>query len=467
MSAVEIQPGTIGLLAGLSTESHVGVLLGAGASVAAGLPDWNTFAIDLLVNSGAISDRATADAFLEGQDPAIAAEAAKQAAGSSWPNVLRATLYGDTPVDPAPLHAAAAALAATRDPSAVSLFTLNYDDLLEESLRGILDQPYDPSVFSRSEFRPRASAGEHEVHHLHGLLPREPSTAETVVLTLGDYHRLGQKQAAWQVSALQEAIQKGPLILAGTSYRDPDIRQWIHDLISEDDGAEVLVFLAREGMKLGREQFELVRSALEMQWSALGVQVIATHDHADAAQALRELPHIKDDEYAAPSQRAGRLWQAHVDQFTLFQEGDSDELEQDLLTLQEQLPSFGNLTLWVADSNGLLVRWAANDRVYRSPTHLRRILTGHDSYWIAGQCLGRNDTLIKDVVQPASTARWRSVVAVPVVVDLRGGPPLPCAVISAASMKTRSEAPLDELSTVFAELSEKWSSLLKLRHDGL
>ncbi|MGF0313815.1 SIR2 family protein [Rhodococcus sp. IEGM1428] len=467
MSAVEIQPRTVGPLAALSTDSHVSVLLGAGASVAAGLPDWNTFAIELLVNSGAIKDRATAGAFLEGQDPAIAAEAAKQAAGADWPNLLRSTLYGDTPVDPAPLHAAAAALAAARDPSSISLFTLNYDDLLEESLRGILDQPSDPKVFSRWDLRPRASPSEHEVHHLHGLLPRAPSTAEAVVLTLGDYHRLGQKQAAWQVSALQEAIQKGPLILAGTSYRDPDIRQWIHDLISEDDDAKVLVFLAREGMKLGREQFELVRGALEMQWSALGVQVVATHDHADAAQALRELPYINGAGYAAPSQRAAHLWQVHVDQFTMFQEGDSDELEQDLLILQEQLPDFGNLTLWVADSNGSLVRWAANDRVYRSPNHLRRVLTGHDSYWIAGQCLGRNDTLIKDVEGPASTARWRSVVAVPVVVDLCGGPPLPCAVISGASTKTRSDAPLDELSTVFAELSEKWSSLLKLRHDGL
>lgn len=36
------------------------VLLGAGASAAAGLPDWDKFAVDLLTASGAITDRDTA-----------------------------------------------------------------------------------------------------------------------------------------------------------------------------------------------------------------------------------------------------------------------------------------------------------------------------------------------------------------------------------------------------------------------
>lgn len=70
------------------------MLLGAGAFAAAGLPDCDTFAVELLTRSGAITDRATAKAFLAGQDPAIVAEAAKYAASSEWGTLLKTALYG-------------------------------------------------------------------------------------------------------------------------------------------------------------------------------------------------------------------------------------------------------------------------------------------------------------------------------------------------------------------------------------
>lgn len=464
MSAAEIGPETIAILESLTVESHVGVLLGAGASAAAGLPDWNTFAVELLAASGAITDRATARAFLAGQDPAIVAEAAKDAAAEAWPALLESALYGDTPVDPAPLHTAAAALAEQRGPEAISLFTLNYDDLLEAALRNVSeDLGRSIEVFSREKSRPRALRGAYEVHHLHGFLPPGASTADSVVLTLSDYNKLGQRQAAWQLSALHESLQKGPLILAGTSYRDPDIRQWIHDLTSDEPDAEVLVFLAREGMGLDRAQFERVETALKNQWSALGVQVIATHDYTDAAQALRELPHLGELDYRPPCHRAAALWEKNIAQFSLFQRADSDELDQDLAILQELLPDFENLTLWLADGEGALVRWAANDRTYRHPGHLRRALPGHDSPWIAGQCIGRNDLLIREVPQPAATTRWHSVAAAPLVAELPGGPALPCGVISAASTTPIADGQIDEVNAAFAELSEKWSLLLQTR----
>ncbi|UYF97169.1 SIR2 family protein (plasmid) [Rhodococcus aetherivorans] len=442
----------------------MGVLLGAGASAAAGLPDWNTFAVELLTRSGAITDRDTAKAFLGGQDPAIVAEAAKDAAGNTWPSLLESALYGETPVDPAALHYAAAALAEKRGPETISLFTLNYDELLEVALHNVLDAlGRSTGVFSRGKVRPRAPHGDYEVHHLHGFLPPGASADDSVVLTLSDYNKLGQRQVPWQVSALQETLQKGPLILAGTSYRDPDIRQWIHDLTSEDRDAEVLVFLAREGMGLDRTQFERVEMALKNQWSALGVHVIATHDYTDAAQALREFPHLGEDGYLTPRERASALWEKNVSQFSMLQQGDSNELEQDLAILQEMLPDLGNLTLWLTDGTGGLVRWAANDRTYKHPNHLRREVPGHDSPWIAGQCIGRNDLLIRELSRPGSTSRWHSVAATPVVAELPGGPALPCGVISAASTTAIDDAQIDEVNFAFAELSEKWSELLQTR----
>lgn len=464
VSAAEIGPETINLLGSLDVEAHVGVLLGAGASAAAGLPDWNTFAVELLTTSGAITDRATAKAFLAEQDPAIVAEAAKNAASSEWSTLLKTALYGEAPASPAPLHNATAALAGALGHDAISLFTLNYDNLLEVALHDVLEElGHSTEVFPRRSARPRASRGNFEVHHLHGYLPPDADDATSVILTLSDYNVLGQQNPAWQASALAESVQKGPLILAGTSYRDPDIRQWIHHLTSDDSGAEVLVFLAREGMKLDRVQFRHIENALKAQWSALGVQVIATHDYEDAAQALRELPHINELGYQVPSARAATQWEKQLADFSTWQRADSEELEHDLKTLREQLPNFDNLTLWLADGEGGLVRWSANDRIYRHPDHLRRAVPGHDSAWIAGQCLGRNDILVKQVDKPASTARLHSVAAAPVVPELPGGPPLPSGVISAASTSPTEDVLVDEVDAAFAELSEKWSLRLQER----
>lgn len=454
----------IAVLRSIDTSSHLGLLLGAGASAAAGLPDWDSFAVDLLVRSGAIADLETARTFLSGQDPAIAAEAAKGAAAERWPEMLERSLYGEQPVDPSALHTAVALLATRRGCRGISLMTLNYDNLLEEAIQRLLDEDdgRNEQVFPRESVRPRAPEGDFEVHHLHGYLPPGRGSADSVVLTLSDYNKLGQKQA-WQAATLSDALQKGPLILAGTSYRDPDVRQWIHNLLDEDPEAEVLVFLAREGLGLDREQFEHVAPALKEQWSALGVRVIATHDYGDAAQALRELPHLADDGYRAPLDRAALLWQVHEADFTTLQEHDAQELEEDLAVLREALPTFENVTLWLCDGERQIVRWAANDRTYRSSRMLRRVFPGHDSPWISGQCLGRNDLLIREVADPGRTARWHSVAAAPIVAQIPGGPALPCAVVSAASARALEESQLDEISVAFAELSEKWATVLEQR----
>ena len=465
VSASDLGSNETNVLAALNIESHVGVLLGAGASAAAGLPGWDEFATNLLVVSGSITDKATAQAFLEGQDPAIAAESARRAAGSRWAEVLRESLYGppgEEAVAPSGLHEAAAALVAQRPPGDSLILTLNFDLLLENSLRAVLDELGSPvQVTTRSSDRPRAASDDIEVHHLHGSLTESGEGADSVVLTLSDYNSIAQVPRPWQVAILQEALQRGPLILAGTSYRDPDIRQWIHELVSQDSSAAVVVFLAREGLGLNRERFLEVQAALTAQWSALGVTVLPVQDHADAAQALRELPRVHDAGYIPPAERAARLFARHLDDFDRLQQEHAAELDADLQRLRTTFPGLGNLTLWLADGGGRLVRWAANDRIYRLREHLRAIQPGHDSEWIAGQSLGRNDQLARDIRHPASTARWRSVIATPVVTDLPGGPPFPSAVISAASTGSLADIEADSLAEEHSALSAKWATELE------
>jgi hypothetical protein len=317
-------------------------------------------------------------------------------------------------------------------------------------------------VFSRATPVP-APRGDHEVHHLHGVVGFEVGAAQEVVLTLSDFTALSGSARPWQVSALQEGLQRGPMLLAGTSYRDPDLRQWLHELTQARGGgaaSQLVVLLARQGLGLGREQFERVQDALVQQWGGIGVQAILIHDHSDAAQAVRELPFLTSRDYQPPRARAGVLWAAHLDDFTSLQRQHPQELQDDLQLLRPHLGEGANLTLWLSDGRGQLVRWAAHDRMYRHPDHLRRVPTGHDSPWIAGQCLGRDDILARDLAETVTTRRWRSVVAAPIVVDLPGGPPFSAAAVSSAIPEPLEGKDLDAWQDALTEVADGWSRRL-------
>lgn len=466
MSASELGRGVEADLLALADAPHLAVLLGAGASVGAGLPDWDRLALNLLRTAGAIPDDETARAYLARQDPTLAAEAAR-ASSSDWDAALRSAFYGgvEEALVPTVLHLATAVVAARRPVGEVDLLTLNLDLLLEEALfAAIEDVGVDRGVFSRALATPRSPANAHEVHHLHGLLPREDNSPPSgVVLTLSDFNDLGRNPHAWQVAALQEAVTKGPLVLAGTSYRDADVRQWLHNIgpATGEGESQVVVLLAREGLGLSREQFASVTGAITQQWAAIGVRVVLLHDHSDAAQLLWELHHVNEGGYRLPAERTAQLWQRHLDEFTTLQRTHSERLDEDLQALSASLPVETNLTLWLADGTGLLRRWSSHDRVYRHPDKLRGVPLGHDSAWATGQAVGRNEVVRRELSRSAAdTGRWSSVVAAPVIAELAGGPALPIGALSSATSGRLEPAVADEWSFSVTDLAQEWGDRL-------
>ncbi|WP_167748894.1 SIR2 family protein [Cellulomonas sp. HD19AZ1] len=460
MSAADLDKATINQLRPLAAD-RVSVLLGAGASAGAGLPGWDALARDLLVRSGAVGNHTEASTFLARQDAILAAEAAK-AATSDFASLLRQTLYdGPTAPEPAVLHLAAAALAARHNPGTVQLHTLNFDTLLGDALRlALAESGIKAEVHERAESR-QGPPDAYVVNHLHGILPPDPAAPDRgIVLTLSDFARLGAEPHPWQVAALQDSIQKGPLILAGTSYRDPDIRQWLH---STHKDHEVAVLLAREAIGLDRATFERLKPALENQWTAIGVRPVTLHDHADAAQALRELPHLCEPDYRSPQERAATVWAQQASKFRWGQQFHNQQLQDHVDQLRPHLGDEANLTLWIADGCGRLVRWSAPDRTYVDPAQLRRVEVGHDSAWVAGQCLGRDDVLAADLDGPrGATQRWRSVVAAPITVEVDGGPAFSSAVLTSASPRTLKELDADAWQQELLELASQWGDLLSL-----
>ncbi|MFJ5956897.1 SIR2 family protein [Paenarthrobacter sp. NPDC092416] len=424
MSAPDLTAEMMEQFRSSGAENHSTILLGAGASTTSGLPDWDTFATRLLRQSNSVPDDETANLLLSRQDPLLVVEAARAAAGDKWEQKLRKALYeGVTQLDPSPLHLAAVGHLLTGNGD-TSLVTLNFDTLLESA---ICEEEASSAPVSAVD---GADYGQQRVvTHLHGVI--SPTSSVGVILTLNDFTDLIANANSWQYEYLEKAVSRGALIIAGTSYRDPDVRQWLHlALKGKPKDHAALVLLARQAFSLSKPQFQKTQRALSDQWRAVGLEPVLLQDHADAAQIIQELRYVHREDYEAPQERASQIWAAHATNFATLQETYVEELNKNSTDLRDVLDVDRlNVSLWIADGVGKLTRWAAQDRLYRDLATLRTVDTGHDSPWIAGQSLG-SDTLLFKNLETENTRQWKSVLALPIPVPHPTMPTLSAAVLT-------------------------------------
>jgi hypothetical protein len=405
-------------------DKHVTLLLGAGASTSSGLPGWDTLAARLLFESKSVKTMEAAEKLVKRQDPLLVAEGARAALKDRWDQRVRNALYkGLGVLSPTALHLAAAGHALANDPDDTTIITLNFDTLLEDAIE--IDSP----GLSDSRVDATRPSDKHAVHHLHGIASTKAS--QDVVLTLTDYNELLGDPNCWQQDLLTASAAQGAIVIAGTSYRDPDVRRWLHVALEgapADNAA--LVLLARQAFGVSRDEFEGIQHALVDQWESAGLSAVILEDFTDAAQIIRELRHLHAPNYKAPQQRAARLWQEHVSKFDALQELYSDALLADAELLRDAFDAEQlNVTLWLADGAGSVARYASQDRRYRSIDDVRRVPSGHDSKWSAGKALGA-ESIDFNNLGDGTTSRWGTVFTVPIRVSVDGLPDMATAVLS-------------------------------------
>lgn len=454
MSAPDISAEVMKKFRSSGVEDHTTILLGAGASVTSGLPDWDTFSIRLLMKTAVLRDAKMAELLLARQDPLIVVEAAKVAAGQTWGQQLQRALYEGigslSSLSPSPLHLAVVGHFLENE-SSTSLVTLNFDNLLEIALKSETSQ----DAISVSSF----TGGErgHQVHHLHGVIT--PDRVENVVLTLTDFTNLIENTDSWQVEYLKNAVTEGALIIAGTSYRDPDLRQWLHNALKvKPSGHSAFVLLAREAFGVSKGNFEHIQEALSSQWKAIGLEPILVHDHTDAAQIIRELTHIESADYQSPQERCRAIWNLHQENFDEKQSIYVGNLIQDSELLKECFQTRSiDLSLWISDGEEHLVRWASQDRTSHDQSTLRIVETGHDSAWIAGQALAADVFLFKDL-EDNKMRRWNSVLAVPLTAEHPFLPPVTNAVLTVGLPEPVSSYEKLEIfwENAVASIADRW-----------
>jgi hypothetical protein len=435
---------------------HTTILLGAGASAGSGLPDWNTLARNLLTGSGSVADDATANLLVKEQDPLLAVQAARVAYGDQWEPQIRKTLYrGVHGEQPSSLHLAAVGHLLNGNGTDTSLATLNFDVLLERAIRN------ETGTVAYSAADGHATKHRYRVDHLHGVASRLKSNA--VVLTLSDFTELIANPRSWQLDYLSRAVSRGALIIAGTSYRDPDLRQWLHAAIDEHSSTNgALVMLAREGFGLTKQQFIGVERALGDQWRAIGLQSILLQDHSDAAQIIRELRHVGNANYESPQERARSVWAAHAAEFDRLQASYANQLDSDANGLADALGTTRlNLSLWLANGEGTLARWASHDRLHRKVDSLSTVETGHDSPSFAGKALSAEGLLIHDL-DATSARQWRSVLSLTIGVP---HPELPALQTAALTVGLPGEAAAyassrSDWGQRMMEIAEEWGDRL-------
>jgi hypothetical protein len=457
-------------------EGPIAYLLGAGASVSAGLPGWGELLRRLLAERGL--EDAAISRLLQSQDNLLVAEAAF-APGSrrrTREKQIFKALYGTADIDearraftPSKLHAAVAADALRRGERDTSIMTLNYDDLQEEALVQEITnrRRRDPSerVHARSDATNRASSQQFEVHHLHGLLPRQSLAApgDELVLTLSDYSRLIDN--SWQRVQVSGAVQHGPTLMLGTSYSDPDIRTWLGAL-SKYERRELLAVISRPAFGISRAQMDKIRPVVEAQWKRVGVQVLVVDDFATPTQIVRELGYVNKPDYASPTDRVAGLLQRRL--------ADTHELTTQTKRFKAALGDSAMLTLWLHDGADHLVRWATSDRTYRDPAALRRIDVNPDSAWIVARAVCNDTEVIRDIdVRTAelrdsgavadtgiTTGRWVSVAARPLVVTLPGGPAVTVGALSVASSVATDDVDISLLQDALDVTCRRWQTRL-------
>lgn len=242
-------------------EGRLRLVVGAGISVASGLPTWDSFCERILKEFFQVAEsrfepepeeiEAYARMFAERfgreavvdllrdtlRDQAKASQRADHKESAEvrglrqFLEIVRRALYRQRSLDLAPIQFEIAALVGgVNKPEAREIYTFNFDDLVERAMRDLhCCSPDDVGVIYDAETEKACAHKSLRVYHLHGVLPETPNTSTTnVVLSERDFLEAAQDHN-WCDSAIQNLFRLDvDILLVGLSLTDPRLRRLLH-----------------------------------------------------------------------------------------------------------------------------------------------------------------------------------------------------------------------------------------------
>jgi hypothetical protein len=471
------------LLAAAGDAGKVTLLVGAGASMEAGLPSWERLLDRLLLRGGEEASlietvplgaqptveqaeqrrRWLAEAARDGpMGKAALAEALADDQRDAWiADALYGPGSGPEAYFPGPiarqLPALAKALAAD-----LRLLTLNYDDLIEQAFRQ--DGTFEPRPLTGHN--QRVPAGAIGVVHLHGYLGRHAAEPAPLVLSEADYVAM-QRGMSWQETTVQQALMDSTLIFVGTSMLDSNVIRYLHGVRPPDGGQPArFALFVRQGtydeavpheVRMAREQ------ALARRWQALGVGAVFVDHYTDVAQVLAEIARRRrlGPDYVPLPARVGE-WIDTVertilgchddDRFTHGQRIVNELLRSALERAVAEAERLGGaswkeklqLALWLVDCEGThLTTWVMSDRLHIDRDTIEHVPIGEYARWVAIRsfCAGAPLAETRDVY----ASRWRFVRGTPLVLETERHGRIPVGCLTTATKAARDDTQLDAM----------------------
>jgi hypothetical protein len=465
------QPAVLPLIERVAGADDLTLLVGAGASMEAGLPSWKGLIEALLdtvaegraeLDSPAARDR-WKELTLERDDLLGAGAVVEVLADEPLDELVPRQLYGaagPSGYQPGPIAHEVARLRAGFGDRA-EILTTNYDDLIEQALieGGVAaSRLRSYRTYRNPENR---AADTVAVTHLHGLAGRSEE-ARSIVLTEEHYHRM-QRGSSWQERFVTERLERSTCLFVGMSLADPNLIRYLYGYKVPDETRHAAIFVRQGEPTCPAPVRALLEEAAAKRWGRCGVEAIFVDHFADAAQLLYEIRHRREsgEAYEPIEKRARQKLElaerglAVSDKQSVFAERQttfSGGLRLMLESLVDRVVEAGiverdageslGAALWLFTPDGSgLVGWAHSDRAHQDPSTLAPVPIEADSKWVAVRAVCRGVRVELDRDNYAS--RWRFVRALPLVLEEPSRIPVGCLTVS--STRTAAESVLTRM----------------------
>lgn len=211
------------------------LVLGAGVSMAFGLPSWDILLQKLMVatlekekNASSILSKLFAKIF--NPSPLIAGRYLQkyfETNNQSFEEEVRKILYQE--IDRNTLsdlmdEIVRYCIAPGKSPNLNSIITYNFDDILEQSvLKSSLDLPF-KSIYGKGI---DVDTGELPIYHVHGYLPENGKLSDSNQITFGEnvYHKQYTDIYSWNNIVQINKFRENNCLFIGTSLTDPNTRR--------------------------------------------------------------------------------------------------------------------------------------------------------------------------------------------------------------------------------------------------
>jgi hypothetical protein len=264
-----------------------GIFVGAGLSVASGLPDWKGLLVGLIQHGKAghaLTTKQVTELSKLAKDPSkflILAEALKDALGLAVFKTYVEKTYTDPAKSPQPTHDLLVTLKRNR-----FIITTNYDLLIEKALVNNKLMPATLKYYEADAIQRQLFLRQFFLLKAHG---DAQSGASQIVLTDKDYRKLLYQQPGYQ-SVLQSIFSMYSVIFIGCSLQDPELRLLLNYINAAFPEGGVPHYALLNTKKIG----EMERGRWKKDYNMHIVPISADNNYADIDDFLKILHQTED-----------------------------------------------------------------------------------------------------------------------------------------------------------------------------